>query len=240
MVHLMMKKKQVKKRKNKIRLQRFISLNSDYSRRRAEEFIEQDKVKINNRIAEIGESINPEKDKVYVNGEIIKPKKERLTIMLNKPAGYVTTKSDPYAKKTVMDLIPYKDLFPVGRLDKDTEGLLVLTNDGDLAHKLTHPKFEHEKEYYVELKQPITQLQIKKLEKGIELDGKKTAPCKITKHNNDKLNITLHEGRKRQIKRMFEKSGNKVIYLYRLRIGKLKLGTLKKGSYKRIDSNQIC
>jgi pseudouridine synthase len=240
MVHHQKKKKQVKKPKNKIRLQRFIALNSDYSRRKAEEFIEQGKVRINNKVANLGESVNPEQDKIFINGEIIETIPERITIMLNKPSGFVTTKSDPHAKKTVMDLIPYKGLFPVGRLDKDTEGLLILTNDGDLAYKLTHPKFEHEKEYYVELKEPITPLQIKKLEKGIELDGKKTAPCKILKHNKNKLNITLHEGRKRQIKRMFEKIGNKVIYLYRLRIGKLKLGSLKKGSYKIIDSNQIC
>lgn len=233
-------KKRRKQPKKKIRLQRFIALNSNYSRRKAEELIQDGIVKINSVKAELGQSIDPQKDKIYINGKLIKPIKKRITLMLNKPAGYITTKRDPHANKTVMDLIPYKDVFPVGRLDKDTEGLLLLTNDGDLAYKLTHPKFEHEKEYYVELKSEITSDQIKKLEKGITIDGKKTAPCIITKHNRNKLNITLHEGRKRQIKRMFEKLGNKVIYLYRLRIGKLKLGSLKKGSHKLINSEDIC
>jgi len=236
----MTKKKKQPKKQNKMRLQRFIALNSDYSRRKAEELIQQGRVKINNQKALIGESIDPNKDKVYVDHKIIKAIPNRITIMLNKPAGYTTTKKDPHAKKTVMDLVPYKDLFPIGRLDKDTEGLLLLTNDGDLAFKLTHPKFEHEKEYFVELKSPITSEQIQKLEKGILIDNKKTMPCKITKNKLNKLNITLREGRKRQIKRMFEKLGNKVIYLYRLRIGRLKLGTLKKGSYKIINSDEIC
>jgi 23S rRNA pseudouridine2605 synthase len=223
-----------------MRIARFISLNSEYSRRKAEVLISEGRVKINNKAAVLGQSLNTEKDKVYIDGKLLKIIPKRITIMLNKPAGYITTKEDPHAKKTVMDLIPYKDLFPVGRLDKDSEGLLLLTNDGDLAYKLTHPKFEHEKEYYVELKNPITNDEIKKLENGIMIDGKKTAPCKITNHKQNKLNITLHEGRKRQIKRMFEKLGNKVIYLYRLRIGGLKLGNLKIGSYKIINSKDIC
>ncbi|MFC1810310.1 pseudouridine synthase [Patescibacteria group bacterium] len=233
-----MKKKQ---QPSKMRVARFVALNTDYSRRTAETLINKGRISVNNKTAKIGQNINPEKDRIEVNGELIKPLEKRITIMLNKPAGYITTKKDPHAKKTVMDLIPYTDLFPIGRLDKDTEGLLLLTNDGDLAYKLTHPKFEHEKEYLVELKQQISREQIQKLEKGIILNSKKTAPCKITNHKENKLNITLHEGRKRQIKRMFEYLGNKVIYLYRLRIGKLKLGNLKKGTYKIIkDTTDIC
>lgn len=223
-----------------MRLARFIAMNSEYSRRKAEELISEGRVKLNNKTAKLGEIIDTEKDKVFINDKILKPIPNRITLMLNKPAGYTTTKKDPHAKKTVMDLIPYKDVFPIGRLDKDTEGLLLLTNDGDLAYKLTHPKFEHEKEYFVELKNPVSNDEIKKLENGIIIDGKRTAPCKITNHKQNKLNITLHEGRKRQIKRMFEKLGNKVIYLYRLRIGKLELGNLKIGSYKIINSKDIC
>lgn len=236
-------KKQLKKKQqnNKMRLQRFIALNTDYSRRKAETLINKGRISANNKTAKIGQSIDPLKDRIKIDNKLIKPLEKRITIMLNKPAGYITTKKDPHAKKTVMDLIPYTDLFPIGRLDKDTEGLLLLTNDGDLAYKLTHPKFEHEKQYMVELKKPITQSEIQKLEKGIIIDNKKTAPCKITNHKENKLNITLHEGRKRQIKRMFEYLGNKVIYLYRLRIGKLKLGNLKKGTYKIIkDTTDIC
>lgn len=224
-----------------MRLQRFIALNSEYSRRKVERFIKDGKVLINSKNAELGQSINPKKDKVVLNGKLIEAKEERITVMLNKPGGYITTKSDTHDRKTVMDLIPYKDLFPIGRLDKDTEGLLLLTNDGDLANKLTHPKFEHEKEYFVELLKPISEQDAAKLENGIVLDRKKTAPTKISLQNNNQLKIILHEGRKRQIKRMFEEIGNKVIYLKRLRIGKLKLGDLKLGEYKLIkNTNEIC
>lgn len=234
------KKKPIQQQKNKMRITRFIALNSEYSRRKAETLIKDGRVKINEHIAALGQIIDPEKDKIFIDNKPIKQNHKRITIMLNKPRGYTTTKKDPHANKTVMDLIPFKEVFPVGRLDKNTEGLLLLTNDGDLAYKLMHPKFEHEKEYYVELKNPITKDEIKKLENGVIIDGKKTAPCKITKHKQNKLHITLHEGRKRQIKRMFEKYGNKVIYLYRLRINKLELGNLKKGSYKIINNNDIC
>ena len=132
--------------------------------------------------------------------------------------------------------IPYKDLTPIGRLDKDTEGLLLFTNDGDLAYTLTHPKFEHEKEYEVRLREPLSKEDKEKLEKGVKFDGKRTAPAKITKHKGKECNIIIHEGRKRQIRRMFEVVGHKVIHLKRIRFDKVKLGDLEKGKFKFINN----
>jgi len=226
-----MTKKKLKK-KNSMRIQRFIALNSSFSRRAAEKLIDEGRVKLNGKtVIEQGVQVVPG-DSVKVNGKLLKPVEEKITIMLNKPKGYVTTKSDELNRKTVMDLIPNKNLVPVGRLDKDTEGLLLFTNDGDLAYNLTHPKFEHEKEYEVRLRNPLSKEDKEKLEKGVKIDGRRTAPSKITNLKGKECNITIHEGRKRQIRRMFEVVGNKVIYLKRIRIGKLKLGTLKVGKFK--------
>lgn len=223
-----------------MRLQRYIALNSSYSRRKAETLIEQGRVSVNGEIVtKLGTQIDPESNpKVAVDGEIIKPKKGTITLMLNKPSGYITTRSDTHSRKTVMDLIPYKDVFPVGRLDRDTEGLLLLTNDGDLAYKITHPKFKHEKEYIVKSKNELTEDQKNKLEKGVTIDGKKTSPCKVTMKKGV-CHITIHEGRKRQIRRMFEEIGNPVIYLMRVRIGKLPLGSLKKGKFRILNADEI-
>lgn len=219
-----------------MRIQRFIALNSKYSRRAAEALIEDGRVKLNGKVInEQGIKVIPG-DSVKIDNKLITPSKQNITIMLNKPSGYVTTKSDELNRKTVMDLIPYKDLVPVGRLDKDTEGLLLFTNDGNLAYNLTHPKFEHEKEYEVKIRDPLSKENKEKLEKGVRIDGKLTAPAKIINLNHNECNIIIREGRKRQIRRMFEVVGNKVIYLKRIRIGKIKLGNLKKGKFKIINN----
>ena len=231
---MMKKRKQQIQPKNNMRIQRFIALNSAYSRRTAEKLIDEGLVKLNGKIViEQGVKIKPG-DSIKVKGKLLKPIEETMTIMLNKPAGYVTTKNDEFNRQTVMDLIPYKNLVPVGRLDKDTEGLLLFTNDGDLAYNLTHPKFEHEKEYEVRLRDPLSKEDKEKLEKGVKFDRKVTAPAKIFKVKGKECNIIIHEGRKRQIRRMFEVIGNKVIYLKRIRIGKFKLGKLQKGKFKNI------
>lgn len=223
----------------KIRLQKFIAGCTNYSRRKAEELIDEGRVSVNNKVVNTqGLSIDPSKDIVMIDGKKLTGQEEIIYLILHKPAGYLSTKSDTHSRKTVLDLIPYKNLYPVGRLDKDTEGLLLLTNDGDFTFKVTHPKFEHEKQYLVQLKNPLSEVDKIKLEKGIMLDDSKTAPCSISDIKNEKnyttCNITLHEGKKRQIKRMFEHIQNRVIYLKRIRIGKLLLGTLKKGEYKII------
>lgn len=228
---------------HKIRLQKFIASCTSYSRRKAEELIDEGRVTVNDKTIETqGITIDSTTDRVHLDGKLLNRKKETLYIMLNKPAGYVSTKSDPHAKKTVMDLAPYPNLYPVGRLDKDTEGLLLLTNDGDFAYQITHPKFEHEKEYEVLLKNPLSTKDIKILENGIILEDGKTSPCAIRaiKKNikQTRYTITIHEGKNRQIRRMFEEIQNHVIYLKRIRIGNLLLGNLKKGDYKQLRKQE--
>lgn len=222
--------------KPKIRLQKYIARCTPYSRRKAEELIGEGLVTVNKIVIETqGVTIDPSKDIVKLNGKTLTFNEETIYLILHKPAGYLSTKADTHERNTIMDLIPHKNLNPVGRLDKDTEGLLLLTNDGDFAYKITHPKFEHEKEYIVHLKNPLSDSDKKKIEKGIVLDGSKTAPCVISKIQHTKCHIIIHEGKKRQIKRMFEEIQNRVVYLKRIRIGKLLLGTLKKGAYKIIS-----
>ncbi len=224
---------------NKIRLQKYIAGCTEYSRRKAEELIERGKVNVNGvTIKTQGITVDPEKDIVRLEGKKLSMKTEKIYLMLNKPAGYISSKASERGEKTIMDLLPHKNLYPVGRLDKDTEGLLLLTNDGEFSYEVTHPKFEHEKEYIAYLKNEISQADKAKLEKGVFIEGSKTAPCRILNIKKEKsltmCNVIIHEGKKRQIRRMFEKTHNKVVYLKRIRIGKLLLGTLKKGAYKII------
>ena len=229
-----------------MRLQKYIASCTSYSRRKAEKLIEQGRVTVNDAtIEEQGVTINSKTDRIKLDGKLLDTKKEILYIMLNKPAGYVSTKSDPHANKTVLDLVPHSHLYPVGRLDKDTEGLLLLTNDGEFAYQVTHPKFEHEKEYEVLLQHPLSSKDIKTLEHGIALGDVKTSPCTIrtiaTKKNTPRARctITIHEGKNRQIRRMFEEIQNHVIYLKRIRIGNLFLGNLKKGDYKKLCKQEV-
>ena len=162
------------------RINKFIAENSETSRRKADEFIEQGKVKVNGKtIQQMGTKIDPEKDIVEVNGKkIASNKHENLYIALHKPAGYITTRSDEFNRQTVMDLIPKeRNLKAVGRLDKDTEGLLLFSNDGDFINKYTHPKFNCDKEYLAIIKGQLNNSEVRKLESGIMLEGKKTAPA---------------------------------------------------------------
>lgn len=227
-----------------MRLQRHIAINSSYSRRKAEDLIEEGRISVNGKIiTEMGTKIDPAKDIVAIDGENLKIKEENIYLALYKPSGYVSTCKDTHGRKTVMDLVPYENLYPVGRLDKDTQGLLLLTNDGDFAYRLTHPKFECDKEYIVHSKKELKPEQKLKLEEGILIDEKKTNPCKISKceekDGRGVCNIVIHEGRKRQIRRMFEEIGNPVIYLKRIRIGNLKLGRLQKGEFTIFTKDEI-
>ncbi|MCD6109965.1 rRNA pseudouridine synthase [bacterium] len=228
--------------KAKIRLQKYIASCTNYSRRKAEELIKDGHVKLNGKSIKIqGITLDPSEDIVELNNKKLTPQKETVYILLNKPTGYISTKSDNHNRKTVMDLIPNKNVYPIGRLDKDTKGLLLFTNDGNFAHEVTHPKFEHEKEYIVHLKNIITANDKKKLEKGVIIDGAKTSPCSLfnieNKESFTKCHIIIHEGKKRQIKRMFGIIGNRVIYLKRIRIGNLTLPGIKEGTYKIITKS---
>lgn len=228
----------------KLRLNKFISSNSSYSRRKADELIQAGKVLINNEKAVLGTQIDPAKDKVSINGKVISSQTEKIYLVLNKPDNYVTTRSDDLGRKTVMSLVPnIPNLKPVGRLDKNSEGLLLFSNDGDFINKYTHPKFECEKEYYVKIKGLLSDQEIKRLENGILIDNKKTYPAEIkiiqiTKSQTT-LTIKIHEGRNRQIRNMFASLGHDVKYLQRIQIGKILLGSLEKGKYRTLTSKEI-
>ncbi len=230
---------------NKVRLQIILRDSLGISRRASEVLIKNQKVTINGNIAKLGDSANSYSDSVAVDGvEIKKNSKKLLYIALNKPDGCLTTRSDPFKRKTIYDLLPdeYKSLFPIGRLDFHTEGLILLTNDGDLTLTLTHPKYEVEKEYVVRINKDILDSDISKCAQGFKSQEITTGPVKIT-FNTDRriLNVVIQEGQNREIRRLFEAMGYKVDYLKRIRILNLKLSTLNLslGSYRIINKDLI-
>ena len=197
---------------NKVRLNKFIANNGDISRRTADEFIQQRRVTVNNITVDFPSyEVDTAKDKVRVDGELIKVRTTNLYIALNKPAGVVSTVSDDKRRPTVVDLVKVNQkIYPIGRLDFDSTGLILLTNDGDLADSLMHPKHEVDKTYLVKLSKPLDEKHRHLLEKGIILDKRRTKPAVIKfaiRHTFDRLYITIHEGRNRQVRRMFERFG---------------------------------
>ncbi len=228
------------------RLQKIIARAGVTSRRKAEELILQGRVKVNGRVVtELGSKADPERDHVKVDGKLIHFKQPQAYLMLNKPRGYVTTLFDPEGRPTVLDLLKgvRQRVFPIGRLDYDTEGLLLLTNDGDLAHALMHPSYEVPKTYLAKVKGVLTDDKIKKLEKGVPLPDGKTAPCTIKKirktQENSWLEVTLHEGKKRQVRRMLERVGHSVLKLKRIRYAFLELVDLLPGRYRHLSPQEV-
>jgi 23S rRNA pseudouridine2605 synthase len=213
-------------------------------RRRMAEAIKQGKVAVNGEIAEsFTQPVNTESDCVTINGKAIELKPdETICLMLHKPASVVSTASDEKGRRTALDLLPdrYKKyrLYPVGRLDIDTTGLLLLTNDGDLTYRLTHPKFEHEKEYLLQIKKKLNIKDKSILERGVRLEDGLTHPARVKEVSLDPFNysITIHEGRKRQVHRMFEKLGHPLLALKRVRVGNLRLGNLQEGKVRRLST----
>lgn len=232
---------------NEVRLQKFMAEQGVASRRKSEDLIRAGKVKVNGHIAEIGMKINPRKDLVTVGKQKITNVKNRkmVYIMLNKPRGYVTTVSDELGRKTVMDLLPDFGcrIYPVGRLDKDSEGLLLLTNDGSFTNCMTHPSHEYAKVYRVTVRPSVNDEILFNLRNGIEIDGRKTAPCEVTvlteEENRVVLEFILHEGRNRQIRKMCESQGLEVARLKRISVGPIKLGMLKQGDYKELSEQDV-
>lgn len=232
---------------NEVRLQKFMAEQGVASRRKSEDLIRAGKVKVNGHIAEIGMKINPRKDLVTVGKQKLTNVKNRkmVYIMLNKPRGYVTTVSDELGRKTVMDLLPDFGcrIYPVGRLDKDSEGLLLLTNDGSFTNCMTHPSHEYAKVYRVTVRPAVNDKILFNLRNGIEIDGRKTAPCEVTvlteEENRVVLEFILHEGRNRQIRKMCESQGLEVARLKRISIGPIKLGMLKQGDYKELSEQDV-
>ncbi len=228
-----------------MRLQVFLSHNGVCSRRDAMTKVQEGHVRVNgDLVTEPSFPVDPFKDTVQVDGVTVQ-KKDYAYILLNKPVGYVTTTEDEHAGKTVMELLPaeYQHLNPVGRLDKDTEGLLLLTNDGDVAYALTHPKFDVEKTYFVMINGVLSAEQSQRLENGVMVEGKLTAPAKIrdlkTIGSTSDFEMTIHEGRKRQIRLMLEAVGHKVEYLMRISQGPLELRRLKVGQWRKLTSEEI-
>ena len=217
------------------------------SRRKSEDLIRAGKVKVNGHVAEIGMKINPRKDLVTVGKQKLTNVKNRkvVYVMLNKPRGYVTTVSDELGRKTVMDLLPDFGcrIYPVGRLDKDSEGLLLLTNDGSFTNCMTHPSHEYAKVYRVTVRPAVNDDILFNLRNGIEIDGRKTAPCEVTvlteEENRVVLEFILHEGRNRQIRKMCESQGLEVARLKRISIGPVKLGMLKQGDYRELSEQDV-
>lgn len=231
------------------RLQKYLAECGVASRRKAEELIAAGQVKVNGQVVtKLGTQINPATDLVTVNNQKILKADRPIYLKLNKPRGYVCSTSGQGAP-TIFELV--KDvpgrLFPIGRLDKDSEGLVLLTNDGELANKLMHPRYEHEKEYIVNVKSfdraqdkcPMTNEQMKVLSSGITIDGKRTLPAKVKRLGPNSFGIVLREGRKRQIRRMVEAIGHRVMGLKRVRIGDVTLGNLPLGKYERITCDII-
>lgn len=232
-------------RDTKIRLQKHLADCGVASRRKAEELIENGKVRVNGRVAAIGTKVDPIRDKVTVQGKNVVPVTERLYIMLNKPRGYVTTVKDELGRKNVCDLVSDTGhrLFPVGRLDKDSEGLLFLTDDGEFANRLTHPSSHVNKTYRVTVKGSVTDEQLVKMSTGILLDGRKTLPCDcfVAERKPDRtvLIFILNEGRNRQIRRMCETVGLEVIRLKRTEIAGVKLGMLPQGKWRELNEREM-
>jgi 23S rRNA pseudouridine2605 synthase len=227
-----------------MRLQVFLSHNGVCSRREAMEIVQSGRVTVNGRMQmEPSFDVDGSED-IKVDGKKVQTQSYTY-IMLHKPPGYTTTKDDPHADKTVLDLLDKKMHFlsPVGRLDRDSEGLLLLTNDGNWAYGLTHPKFHLDKTYIVHVKGKVSKENIKKLQQGVMIEDEKTAPCRIEQvRYNDadtEVQITIHEGKKRQIRRMFWSLGHRVFFLKRISIGPLVLGSLKSGQWRVLDQKEI-
>ena len=224
-----------------IRINKYLASLGIASRRRVDELVLQERVRINSKLAKEGDKIDPDLDKIFIDSIEVKtkPKDEKIYIILNKPVGYVTTTAKFANQKNILDLVDISQrIFPIGRLDKDTTGLLLLTNDGDLTYVLTHPKFEKDKTYVV-THTGATSVQLKKLSQGVLLGGVFTLPAKVNIINNTSFSITIHEGKNRQIRRMCEKVGLILTHLHRSNFHGLSLGQLPEGKWRYLNKSEI-
>jgi len=205
-----------------------------------EELIVDGRVTVDGEVAELGRRVDTRTQRVEVDGVTVSASPDLVYYLLNKPAGVVTTASDTHGRPTVVKLVPAEPrVFPVGRLDADTEGLLLLTNDGDLTHRLTHPSFGIEKEYLTEVDGEPSAADLRRLRRGVELDDGMTAPARVTAVAPRALRITIHEGRNRQVRRMCEAVGHPVVRLVRTRIGPLVDRTLAPGEWRALSAAEI-
>jgi 23S rRNA pseudouridine2605 synthase len=224
-----------------MRLAKFLATSGVASRRAAEEIIRAGRVTVNGEtITDPARDVGPN-DATAVDGKPVSTAHERVVYALNKPAGVVSTARDPQGRPTVVTLVPQTErLYPVGRLDIDTTGLILLTNQGELAHRLTHPRFEVEKTYRVLVGGPaVEERALRTLRDGIELEDGRTAPARVRQIGAETIEITIHEGRKRQVKRMCEAVGHPVRRLERIRFGPLELGDLPRGRWRRLTDGEV-
>jgi 23S rRNA pseudouridine2605 synthase len=222
------------------RLQKVLAAAGLGSRRACEALIEEERVTVNGELAVLGRRVDPENDRIEVDGLRVPTRPGLVTYLLNKPKGVVTTAADPQGRPTVVQLVPAEPrVFPVGRLDADTEGLLLLTNDGDLAHRLTHPSFGVEKEYLAQVEGDPSPAALRMLRQGVELDDGRTAPAKASLVAPGVIGLVIHEGRNRQVRRMCEAIGHPVLRLVRTRIGPLAERRLKPGAWRTLDIDEV-
>lgn len=230
---------------NKVRLQKFMADNGVASRRKCEEMIDRGLVKVNGNTAHIGDKVDPKRDRVVVSGKQLRQKDKLVYIMLHKPRGYITTMQDEQGRKCVAELVSEitDRIYPVGRLDRESEGLLLMTNDGAFSNALTHPAKHVPKTYRVTIRPKITDEQINAFHNGIEIDGRMTAPAglRVIEKAEGRVvcEVVLYEGRNRQIRRMFEELGIEVARLKRVAVGSVKLGMLQPGKWRSLTEDEV-
>lgn len=232
---------------DKTRLQKIISGAGITSRRKAEEMINSGHVTVNGKTAQIGCKADPKKDKIRIDGKLISTvnNRKKIYIMLYKPRGYVTTMHDQFDRKCTADLVKalHDRIYPVGRLDRDSEGLLLMTNDGDFSNAVMHPAHHVPKTYRVTIRPAASDEQINKIISGVEIDGRKTSPAEVriitNEVNREVLEITLHEGRNREIRKICEKLGLEVARLKRISVGNVQIGSLSPGKWRELTANEI-
>jgi len=229
------------------RLQKYLAQCGVASRRKCEELILQGRVQVNGvTVTELGTKINPEKDKIKFDGKDIRQAQKLVYILLNKPIGYVTTADDQFGRDTVLDLVKVKErIVPVGRLDMYTSGALILTNDGDFVYQVTHPKHEIEKTYTVTIKGIVQNSEVEQLRNGIKIDDYITKPARVkilktdTEKDISRLEITIHEGKNRQVRKMCEAVGRKVLALHRSKIGGIGVKDIELGKWRYLTANEV-
>jgi pseudouridine synthase len=229
-----------------IRLNKFLSQSGVASRREADKLITAGRISVNDKVVDVlGTKIDEEKDQVYIDGKKISKEEGLVYLTLNKPPGFLVTLNDPFKRPTIKDLLPglKQRVFPVGRLDFESEGILLLTNDGELSHRLLHPRYKIPKVYNVKLIGNPESSNLDRLRKGIYLDGKKTSPAKIQLLSSGPkrtlIKIELYEGRKREVRRMFEAIGHRVISLKRIRFSEITLGNLQPGKWRYLRPGEV-
>ena len=229
------------------RLQKYLAQCGVASRRKCEELVLQGRVQVNGvTVTELGTKINPEKDKIKFDGKDIKQSPKLVYILLNKPIGYVTTAEDQFGRDTVLDLVKVKErIVPVGRLDMYTSGALILTNDGNFVYQVTHPKHEIEKTYKVTIKGIVQNSEVEQLRNGIKIDDYITKPARVkilktdTEKGISRLEITIHEGKNRQVRKMCEAVGRKVLALHRSKIGGIGVKDIELGKWRYLTANEV-